>query len=94
MTNAPALNANDEALRIWTTLPVKSWKAELAKLPERKAICGIVWPYRESVRERLKLAYKLWETNSVAAYLGMSARNKFADADGSQPESHEADERH
>ena len=94
MTNAPALNANDEALRIWTTLPVKSWKAELAKLPESKVLYGRTWPYRMAVRERLLMAYKLWETNSVAAYLGMSARNICATADGSQPESHEADERH
>lgn len=86
--------ANDEALRIWTTLPVKSWKAELAKLPESKAIYGRNWPYRESVEERLNIARKLWETNSVAAYLGMSARNIFADADGLQQESRKADGRH
>jgi len=88
------LNPNDEALRIWTALPVSSWKAELATLPESKVLFGRTWPYRESVRERLKLAYTLWKTNSVAAYLGMSARNICADVGGLKPASHEADERH
>ena len=79
MTNAPALNANDEALRIWTTLPVKSWKAELATLPEVKVIYGVAWPFRMSVRERLLTAYKLLSMDSAAEYLGMSASNIFSE---------------
>jgi len=73
------LNANDEALRIWTTLPVKSWKAELATLSEVKVIYGVAWPFRMSVRERLLIAYKLLSRDSAAEYLGMSASNIFSE---------------
>ena len=73
------MNANDEALRIWTTLPVKSWKAELATLPEIKVIYGVAWPFRMSVRERLLTAYKLLSRDSAAEYLGMSASNIFSE---------------
>ena len=73
------MNANDEAIRIWTTIPVKSWKAELATLPEIKVIYGVAWPFRMSVRERLLTAYKLLSRDSAAEYLGMSASNIFSE---------------
>jgi len=72
-------SANDEAMRIWTTLPVKSWKAELATLPEVKVIYGVAWPFRMSVRERLLTAYKLLSMGCAAEYLGMSASNIFSE---------------
>lgn len=67
-----------EAIRIWQTVPGKQWREELAKLPESRVICGVTWPYRESVRERLKAAWMLWKVGSVVAMPGMTAELKCA----------------
>ena len=86
--SASLTEVQKEAIRIWQTVPGNQWREELAKLPEAKAICGVTWPYRESVREQLKAAWMLWKTDSVVAVPGMTAELKCAVSDGLKGEAH------
>ena len=84
--------ATDEALRIWTTLPVSQWKQAIEQLPERKVICGVTWQYRIAVRERLATGWRL--RNSNAIWQGLDARLLIsATVGGCSAESDESDER-
>lgn len=66
------MTANDEALRIWTTLPVSKWKQAIEQLPERKVIHSVTWQYRLAVRERLATGWRL--RNSPVIWQGLDAR--------------------
>lgn len=86
-------SANDEAMRIWTTVHNSEWTQTLDALPEYKVIYGVKWPYRQTVRDLVNRAWKLRKTNIV--WQGLDARLLIsATVDGSQPESRKADERH
>lgn len=63
---------NDEAIRIWTTLPVSQWRTAIEALPERKVIYGVTWQYRLAVRERLATGWRL--RNSPVIWQGLDAR--------------------
>ena len=80
------MTANDEARRIWTTLPVSEWRTAIEALPERKVIYGVTWQYRVAVRERLATGYRLRATNVI--WQGLDARLLIsATADGLRRES-------
>lgn len=86
------MNPNENAVLIWTTLPVSQWKQAIETLPERKVICGVTWQYRLAVRERLATGWRLRSTAVI--WQGLDARLLIsATADG-LPEPHDSDERH
>lgn len=85
------MTANDEALRIWTTLPVSEWRTAIEALPEYKVIFGVTWQYRVAVRERLATGYRLRATNVI--WQGLDARLLISATAGGLQADGEADER-
>lgn len=71
------LHPNDEAARIWRAVSQTEWRNTLAALPEKATVNGIGWPYRETVRDRLRLAFKNMHSGIVIA--GMSKAEFQAD---------------
>ena len=75
--------ATAEALRIWTSVPRDQWAQAVSAIPERKVICGVGWPLRETVRHRLQMA--LSANRAGVSWMGMNARNSgCAVSDGSE----------
>lgn len=85
------MTANDEALRIWTTIPNAEWTQALDALPEHKVIYGVKWPYRQTVRDWINRAWKLRRTNIV--WMGLDARLLISATAAGLRADGEADER-
>lgn len=79
---------NDEALRIWTSAPRGTWRAEVEALPTRATINGICWPVRMSVRERLREGLRQLNDPSVEHHLLTKAKYQCAVTDGLKQEAH------
>jgi hypothetical protein len=77
--------ANEEALRIWTTVPRKEWATAVLEIPERKEVCSVMWQMRAAVRNRLQMA--LSANRAGLSYMGMTAENRYAASDGLERES-------
>lgn len=72
----------EEAIRIWQTVPGKQVYQELEKLPEYKVISGVRWPFRMAVEvwmEKAKAA-----RGTIVTIPGMSAELRCVGVDLSE----------
>ncbi len=71
-----------EAIRIWQTVPEDQMYLELDKLPEFKVICGVKWPFRMAVEELMNKATAARGT--VTTYPGLTAELRCVGVDSSE----------